>query len=66
MVSNGKIVYRGAKEICNVIGENYKNMLNLVKNENLPAWRRSESGSWMALPEDLKRWVSEQREKYLK
>lgn len=59
------IVYRGAKEICAAIGEDYRQITVLVKEEGLPAWRRNGSGVWRALPEDLERWIVEQRGKYL-
>lgn len=59
------LVYRGAREICAVIGEDPRRLLFLVERENLPAWRREGESLWRALPEDLERWLKEQRGKYL-
>ena len=60
------IVYRGAKEIGSVIGISEKQVGAYVTNHGLPAWRRSESGLWYALPEDLEKWIKRQRDQYLK
>jgi len=65
VVSENKIVYRNAKEICAMIGEDYKAINNLIKHEGLPAWRRNNSGTWRALHDDLVEWLSGQRDKYL-
>lgn len=59
------ICIRGAKEICAAIGENPKEMLRLVEELNLPAWRRDGRGAWRALPEDLRKWLVEQRDRNL-
>lgn len=64
-MAENKIVYRGAKEICSVIGEDYKNIVYLVEKEGLPAWRRNGKGLWRALPKDLIEWMAVQRKKYL-
>lgn len=59
------IVYRGAKEICSVVGEDFRAINKLVENEGLPAWRRRADGVWRALPDDLEKWITNQRNKYL-
>ena len=60
------LVYRGAKEICAVIGEDPRRITSLVEIEGLPAWKRNGDGVWRALPDDLIDWLHEQRQKYLK
>jgi hypothetical protein len=57
---------KGAAEICDFIKEDHKIINDLVKNEGLPAWKRSESGPWRALNIDLQRWMLHQRNKYMK
>lgn len=62
---NAGICVKGARAICEAVGENPKQIVRLVKEHGLPAWRRAGSGSWRALPEDLKRWVVKQRNRHL-
>jgi len=57
---------KGAVEICAFIKEDPKKITYLVKNEGLPAWKRSISGQWRALNIDLYGWMIAQRKKYLK
>lgn len=57
---------KGAKEICAFIKEDPKDIANLVKNEQLPAWKRSKNSHWYALNVDLYQWLIGQRNKYLK
>jgi hypothetical protein len=59
------ICIKGARAICEAVGENPKQIVRLVAELGLPAWRRGGSGSWRALPEDLKRWVHVQRNQHL-
>ena len=59
------ICIKGARAICEAVGENPKQIVRLVAELALPAWRRAGSGSWRALPEDLKRWVLTQRNQHL-
>lgn len=59
------ICVKGARAICEAVGENPKQIVRLVNELGLPAWRRAGSGSWRALPEDLKRWVVVQRNRHL-
>ncbi|GAB6126797.1 DNA-binding protein [Humidesulfovibrio idahonensis] len=59
------ICIKGARAICEAVGENPKQIVRLVAEMGLPAWRRNGSGSWRALPEDLKRWVLAQRNQHL-
>lgn len=54
---------KGAKEICEAVGENPKNIHELVKDHGLPAWKRGRRGTWRALPDDLRRWIREQRDR---
>lgn len=51
------ICLRGARMICEAVGENHKEIVSLVRDKGLPAWKREEKGTWRALPEDLRRWV---------
>ncbi len=57
---------KGADEICGFVKEDPRQMCYLVENEQLPAWKRSEKGSWYALNVDLFSWMIVQRNKYLK
>jgi len=57
------ICIRGAKAICEAVGENPRDILELVERQGLPAWRRSSNGSWRALPEDLHDWLKDMRNK---
>jgi hypothetical protein len=59
------ICLKGARAICDAVGENHKEIVRLVAELKLPAWRRRGTGSWRALPEDLKRWVLAQRNQHL-
>jgi len=59
------ICIKGARAICEAVGENPKQIVRLVSELGLPAWRRHGSGSWRALPEDLKHWVLLQRNQHL-
>ena len=54
---------KGARDICDAVGENAKNINELVKTHRLPAWKRGVKGTWRALPEDLRGWLREQRDK---
>ena len=58
------ICFKGAKAICKAAGENPREIANLVKS-GFPAFKVGGRGPWKALPEDLKRWVKEQRDKNL-
>lgn len=62
---NAGICIKGARAICDAVGENPKEIVRLVAELKLPAWRRHGTGSWRALPEDLKRWVLAQRNQHL-
>jgi hypothetical protein len=58
-----ELCLKGAKEICDAVGENPKNIHDLVKDHGLPAWKRGRRGAWRALPDDLRRWIREQRDR---
>ena len=47
------------------MGENPKHIVRLGSEHGLPAWRREGTGSWRALPEDLKGWMLVQRNRHL-
>lgn len=57
------ICLKGAKQICQAIGENHKEIMHLVVEEGLPAWKRGGRGGWRALPDDLRDWVRKQRDR---
>ncbi|MBI9081405.1 MAG: DNA-binding protein [Pseudodesulfovibrio sp.] len=59
------ICLKGARDICNAVGENPKNINDLVRGHGLPAWKRGPKGTWRALPEDLQRWIREQRDRHI-
>lgn len=54
---------KGARDICDAVGENPKNINELVKLHGLPAWKRETKGTWRALPDDLKQWLRDQRDR---
>lgn len=56
---------KGARAICESIGENPKNINELVRVHGLPAWKRVGKGNWRALQEDLLVWMREQRDRSL-
>ncbi|EGB15351.1 hypothetical protein DND132_2146 [Pseudodesulfovibrio mercurii] len=60
-----EICLKGAKDICEAVGENPRNITELVRDKGLPAWKRDDKGSWRALPEDLQRWIREQRDRHI-
>ncbi len=57
------ICLRGAKAICEAVGENPKDIVRLVGVLGLPAWKRENKGPWRALPEDLHRWLQRLRDR---
>lgn len=57
-----KICLRGARAICAAVGENPKQILELVLQRGLPAWKSNPRGCWRALPEDLKEWLKGRRD----
>jgi len=59
------ICLKGAREICEAVGENPRNIIELVRDRGLPAWKRDDKGAWRALPEDLHRWIREQRDRHI-
>ena len=59
------VILKSAADICAYIGENPKDIAKLVRDENLPAWKRNGTGTWRALPQDLSAWAQAQRDKYL-
>lgn len=60
------LVYRGQKEISSAVGINWKNFTYYVNRMDLPVFRIKENGTWLALPEDLKEWLLEQKKKGIK
>ena len=65
-MSDKKYLLRGAKAICEAVGENPRDIKTLVEKEGLPAWKRSEHHRepWKASPERLAKWAAEQDAKY--
>ncbi|MDD4732394.1 MAG: DNA-binding protein [Desulfovibrio sp.] len=59
------ICLKGAKAICMAVGENPKEIVRLVREQGLPAWKRENRGVWRALPEDLVSWMRVQRNRHL-
>lgn len=57
-----QVCLKGAKAICAAIGENPKEIMALVLEEGLPAWKRGGTGGWRALPDDLREWARGQRD----
>ena len=60
-----ELLIKGAAAIAREIGENRNTIPKLVEEEGLPAWRRDGQGPWKALPEDLTKWLREQRTKHI-
>ena len=54
---------KGARDICEAVGENPKNINDLVRDHGLPAWKRGAKGTWRALPDDLRSWIRQQRDR---
>ncbi len=59
------ICLKGARDICSAVGENPKKITDLVKKHGLPAWKRDAKGTWRALPDDLRCWIREQRDRHI-
>jgi hypothetical protein len=59
------IVLKGAIAICRAVGKDRRDIVRLVRDENLPAWQEQGKGTWFALPEDLKAWVEKRARLYL-
>jgi len=59
------ICLKGAQAICEAVGENPRRINELVRDNGLPAWKKGDKGAWLALPEDLHRWIREQRDRYI-
>ena len=55
------MVYRGAQEICAAVGVPWKEICYFVAEKKLPAWKIDGKGNWLALPDDLNRWIIQQR-----
>ncbi|MGE4503817.1 MAG: DNA-binding protein [Desulfovibrionaceae bacterium] len=62
---DSRICLRGAKAICEAVGENPKEIVRLVEGQGLPAWKRDNKGAWRALPEDLRQWLCTMRDRNL-
>ena len=57
---------KGADEICGFVKENPDRIAYLVEYEHLPAWKRSENGTWRAINIHLYEWMLFQSKKYIK
>jgi len=63
---NPPLVYIGAKAIGTAVGVNWKNLRHYIDDLGLPAFRIDNSGPWVALREDLVRWLEQQRNEQLR
>jgi hypothetical protein len=59
------VLLRGAREICQVIRRDRRDIGWLVKNEKLPAWQEQGQGPWFARIEDLEAWAAQRAQKFL-
>jgi len=59
------LCYRGTVEISNAVGINHKNFRHFVKCKGLPAFRIEGKGNYIALAEDLEKWLKSERDKHL-
>jgi hypothetical protein len=59
---DGSVWVTGAQTIASKIGVDHRDIPELVRTENLPAfkWR----GRWRALPEDLSKWSRSMAKRY--
>lgn len=60
-----QLAIRGAKEIGKAAGVSWKEVPRLVKEQGLPAFKIAGSSAWIALPEDLRKWLRQQADKAL-
>lgn len=59
------IVYRGVKEISDVVGINHKRFGHYVRNLGLPAFKYdAESNVWFATHDDLEVWVERRKKAF--
>jgi len=65
MMQPKPLVYRGNKEICAVIGLNWKKMAFYVRELKLPAFKIEQEGQWLARHDDLERWIEERKCEFL-
>ncbi len=42
MLKSQDICLKGAREICDAVGENSRNIIELVRDKGLPAWKRED------------------------
>ena len=64
-VNTNSIAIVGAKAIGAAVGVSWKNLRYFVEEKGLPAFRIDNTGRWVALPEDLSRWLVQQRDEQL-
>ncbi len=57
-----QIAIKGAAAICEAVGMNRKGIARLVRESGLPAFKVEGKGNWVALPEDLHKWLRSQRD----
>lgn len=57
-----ELAIKGAAEICKAVGQNSKEIKRLVDEKGLPAFKVDNRGSWIALPDDLAKWLRAQRD----
>jgi hypothetical protein len=61
---NDKVWLNGKAEIGQALGKGPGEVLRLIREEGLPAWRETPTSSWKVLPEDLRKWARERARQY--
>ena len=65
MAGNNFDIYRGSKEIGAAVGVNWKEMAYYVREKGLPAFKIDGKGGWIAIHDDLSKWVTRMRDENL-
>lgn len=61
-ITTKPLVYRGVKEISDVVGINHKRFKHYVEKLKLPAFKYDlDSNVWFATHEDLERWIEQRK-----
>lgn len=60
-----RLIYRGAQEISMATGVPFREVPRYVRDHGLPAFKYPGTKRWLALPEDLRDWLAEQRDDLL-
>lgn len=59
------MVIVGREEIARSICVSPRAIARLVREEDLPAWRESMNCPWKALPNDLRAWLQQRRDRFM-